>query len=264
MPREINIPFPGFYYSRLADVLDSAAESEAENRREKESSTYYEEYEPIEELRLGDFYSEKLWEYVDYSAAHKDIAEDYADLFNVKAEEYLGFPLNLTFAAMTSPRYYNFETDRLFCNVSDETMRQLFAYSRDKDEHATFKRLIEERHTSRSGFHSFYSNDLADWLTDDAPDRYDHNEACTLLLACLELADAQDIGDEIEEALWEGNYEYLDRHLDWHGFEKACAERKDDLRAEYAEAHGLPIEALPYRCPETPDLFAEKRTWPQS
>lgn len=259
MAREVNIPFAGFYESKWSGLLDHAVEREAEYRTEREASHHYEGdgYEPDPELRLDSFYGETLWEHIDYKAAYADIARDYASAFNRQLSDALGFELGLEFVTMTSPRFYNFETDRLFCSISDETARKLFANSKEQDGHATFRRLIEERHTSRSGFISFYSTDADHWFADDAPDFYDHNELGTLLRACLALTgEEDDLEWRIFEGLSEADYEYVDQHCNWKTFEDACELRREELRAEVAAERGLEVEALPYRCPDTPDLFA--------
>lgn len=233
----INIPFAGFYGSKWSGEIDQMetqhAEWEAEeNDREGGEMTY------PEALRLtASELCELLYRHTDYGAAHQTIAALYADAFSDAASELLGFPLRLKFEAMTSPREYNFETDRIFCDIPASAARQLFAMSKAEG-HTTLRAMVRDRFTSRSGFCSHYSADLTEWL--QAPLReWDHNELGTLLRACLEIAEARD--PHAEELDWAIYYSLADgcgrldcawsNAVDWPAYEAA----REELRADKAE-----------------------------
>jgi hypothetical protein len=158
---------------------------------------------------------------------------------------------------MTSPRFYNFETDRVFANISEHAARKLFAYSRKLDNHATLAKVIRARFTSRDGFHSFYSNSLAEWL-EKPLDEWDHNELGTLLIvACESMGD--DWEQDIEGSIIEREYEYLNEAIDWEKYQTII----DDMRAEKLETwrEENPEIEPPYRCAHTLDMFpSETRT----
>ena len=148
MSVEINIPFPGFYDSWLSDLLDHELEHHAEN--ETNESEY--ELQHPEQLRLDE--SEILdltWRHCSFSDAHDILARAYLDAFDSFAGDILGETrpgwvkqwdsesreyvnrrvqldsIGVQFSTMTSPREYNFETDRLFANVSFAFVKRLFA-----------------------------------------------------------------------------------------------------------------------------------------
>jgi hypothetical protein len=261
--REVQIPFAGFYGSKWADMIDRAIEQTAEHDHEQQTSEYADEEYRVRDPRLvldASAYHDAIFDACGYRDANLGIAKDYADCFNTYMSDALGFPLNLTYSIMTSPRFYNFETDRIFCNISDETARALFKFSKDRDDHASFKELIKERHTSRSGFISSYPTDLSHWFADDAPDFYDHNELCTLLLACMKAAGVDE--DEAEWAIFEGmadhDYEYADAAVDWKKYREKIQEARDELQRELEEQGEVFDATLSpyYRCPETPDMFS--------
>jgi hypothetical protein len=254
----VNIPFPGFYESLLSGELDSIEEREAENMAEQETSAEYypDTYQPAE-LRLDESaYASMIFDCMNYSAAHATLARDYADTFNDVASDEVGFPLGLRFESMTSPRYYNFETDRLFCYVPEETVSRLFEMSA-AEKHERLAAAIKERFTSRSGFISGYDNDLAEWLEKPVLE-WDHNELGTLLRALL--PDEESRGESIE---WKCYYAMADSEcfynafndaMDWRKFGAAVQEAREEKQAELSESDPDYV-APPPRCPNTLDLF---------
>jgi len=248
----IKIPFCGLYYSMLSHELDYVEEREAEWLEEKQKEDGI-----APELRLeASTFREILFDVTNYRAAHEAIARDYAEAFAEKMDEVFEFDTGFKFEEMTSPRFYNFETDRLFCRVPVATVERLFEISKD-DDHKTLAKVIRERHTSRDGFISFYENDLAKWLEKPLED-WDHNELETLLLAALEIVhgDAEEVCREVEMWVLEGEGVFHAHHeaVDWECFDEIVREKRaeleDELRADDPEWEP------PYRCPETLDLFA--------
>lgn len=239
-----NIPFSGFYESAWSHMVDREEEQYAENFADDRQA----EEDVPDELRLnvGEVLS-ILFDVTDYSDAFAAIARGYAAAFDEWAGAELGFDLGLHFESMSSPREYNFATDRIFVHMPEETAARLFALS-EADNHKHLARVIAERFTSRSGFLSFYSNRLPEWLGEPVTD-WDHNKLETLLLACLTAA-----GADWESAAGFGElYEAVDGYaaweaaVDWEAFDK-CVQAARDAKAE----------ARPYRCRRTPDLFASK------
>lgn len=260
MKNSIELPFPGFYDSLLSGELDHVEEREAEYFVERQAEDGI-----AAELRLdAGAYSELFLRHTDYSAAHQHLARQYVAAFDHVASEALGFPLGLQFEEMTSPKYYNFETDRVFAACSDDALAKLWAMSK-ADGHKTLGALIAKRFTSCDGFASHYPNTLAAWLRKPLAD-WDHNELGTLLRACLKLAGVYDTsrGEGIEwrcfELMTDGDSDFwtaLQEAVDWDAIERDAAELRADKAAELKADD--PDYEPPYRCPETPDLFDNGR-----
>ncbi len=252
MPLEIKIPFPGFYCSILSDAFDSEVTSWAEYFPERERDDGI-----PQELRLGDTVSEWAWEYVDYSTAYDLLARDYLSAFDTVAADRLGFELRLKWSGMTSPKYYNFETDRLFATITKASARKLFAMSK-RDGHNALRKVLADRHTSRSGFISFYSSDLSEWLAKPVTD-WDCNELASLLIACLDIGgrmEREDMSDSVfNEMDSQPFYDAFDKAMNWESLDARIAEERAKLEQEAREKDPDYIPPVP-RCPYTLDLFA--------
>ena len=152
------IPFSGFYNSIHSDQIDYQIQSQFWNDQG--------------ELKNPD----KFWEH--YSPNQWGCYEAYASNF----VEYMAkeTELPLVFESMTSPREYNFVTDQIFVHVPIEMVEKMF----EELPKRKLEAFIIDRFTSRSGFISYYSNDLAEWL-EKPLNEWDHNEVGTLLESWL-------------------------------------------------------------------------------
>lgn len=298
---DINIPFKGFYNSVYSDMIDSQLEQWAEHEageREKE----WPKHLRLDESKL----SEILFYAVNYSAAHLAIAKDYCAAFDEMAGDALGISfvqhykrrdwksgkdvwhktrrdsIKLQFAEMTSPREFNFATDRIFASIPFYIAQRLFKMSRD-DGHRELSNVIAERFTSYDGFISGYSNRLADWLATPLA-AWDHNELGTLLIACLELQGA-DWGDRDLTLYYatsrdDGGYQAFSDAVEWAKLDSDIDEARAELLTSWIDDEpgaagrwmannaekAAPLVALlpsdvalpemPYRCTMTPDMFA--------
>lgn len=249
----INIPFDGFYDSIYSDEVDHIAEREADNFADDRQT---EEGVPPE-LRLdAQTVASILFDVTDYHAIYAKVAEEYTAAFNEVASELLDVPLSLTFESMTSPREYNFATDRIFAHIPLATVQALFDKSA-ADNHATLAACIKERFTSYDGFLSGYDNTLAAWL-DKPLIEWDHNELGTLLVALL--GDDSDWRMDVyyRTTEHEGVYNAWSDGVDWAKFDARVQEHRDELLADLKAADPDYIEPA-YRCPNTPDMFAASR-----
>lgn len=155
MSRLTTVPFSGFYHSWHDEALDHALDTMVSD----ESGCH-----PYESIR------ERMFDLIPWGDVHAAYARKYCAAF---AEEY---GIDLKFESMSSPKYYNYETDRIFAHISDNEVRRLFdAVDRD-----ALQALIRRRFTSCSGFISHYPNDLEDW---GDVDTWDHNQVGTLVEA---------------------------------------------------------------------------------
>jgi len=207
MKHEINIPFDGFYESVYSWMIDDVLEREAEYRHEQEN---------IPETEESDF-----WDIIDNHANYGDmeqvIVDSYVDIFASETG------LTLDLKEMVSPKEYNFTTDMIYCDISESDVKMMFDVSK-ADKHKTLEYVIKERHTSRSGFISFYDNDIDKWLAKPVAD-WDHNELNTLLRAYMIIQGFDsDISEYVSDNVC-GNG-LLDDCIDWQGVENAI----NDLR----------------------------------
>jgi hypothetical protein len=253
-----NLPFAGFYESLYSGAIDREEESFAEYEAEESDREDGEQSFP-EPLRLtSDELAEILLDVTDYPAAYRQIAEWYVEGFDAFASERLDFPLGLKFESMSSPTYYNFETDRVFAHIPLKSVRKLFAASK-ADGHKKLAAVIAERFTSCSGFYSHYSNDLARWL--EKPLReWDHNEVGTLLIAVTGFDHSEDEDELYERTLGdESAYRAWSEAVDWPKFEAKRREAREEkvgrLREDDPTAFAA-LEARAVRCDRTRDLFA--------
>lgn len=184
MSKITTIPFAGFYNTIWSYGIDRAEEIHLEHLEQEEGV----------EIKAS---SDAIWKAADYGAMYNYVARKYVDYFNDYIKDEFDLDLDLKFESMQSPREYNFETDRIFCYISEENVRKLRSAVSDP----ALRHAIKERFTSRSGFISSYDNDLDDWNPD--PTTWDHNELGTLLVALLD--DAEDWDWKIWEGMQDRN-----------------------------------------------------------
>lgn len=249
----IKLPFPGFYDSWYSDELDVEEEREAENLAEREE----EEGHPVE-LRLNaSEFAELLFDVTDYSAAKQAIARQYVSVFDEWfANQCSTWALGLEFESMSSPREYNFSTDRIFAWIPCRKVQALFnMVNRD-----TLAAVIRERFTSCSGFISHYSNDISDWLEKPLTD-WDHNELETLLLAvirdkCNEPGD-YDMAIFYSMAESEDFYQAHSNAVDWPKLEEKATDKREE-KADEIRADDPDYVPSATRCARTVDMFTGK------
>ena len=104
---ESTIPFDGFYNS----YISSDIEHQIGQQIEWDTDIY--DLNEDEQQVLEDSYLS-----VNRSSFYNQIAEDYTNFYIDELNERLeGFTLNAKFNLLTSPREYNFETDRIFIDI---------------------------------------------------------------------------------------------------------------------------------------------------
>lgn len=156
----VQIPFHGFYESihdaAISDaVLDHVAYSMFE--------------ENIMEIEQEQANIVNDWI---YDNIHKETYDKIKNEYAKKFVEEFGHEYDLDtieFSDMSSPREYNFETDRIFAKVDLAEMNTLANHVDMKG----FVEWVKERLEPRDGFIPYYSNDISDWgLFKD----WDHNQ----------------------------------------------------------------------------------------
>lgn len=245
------IPFQGTYGS----IWEHAVDREAEQTLE-----YFDEdpwaFQRVFPALPGRFSAdaaqagEELFEATDYSAIWQDLAEAYADEFAAWLADSLGVDvLAFELEEMTSPKFYNFETDRLFGKFSLTTFQAI----RDRLDPDTLADTFRQLFTSRDGFSSFYDNAVPSKPLEE----WDHNELFALLTAWAEhtLDGRRSVDDELWDYSIGGLYEEVgrifDRHVDWAQFRQAV---RDKIWADLSETEREELEVYAPRCPATLDL----------
>jgi hypothetical protein len=160
MTRTIKLPFEGFYNSSHDAILDDALESLTQDDHGNQ---------PDDAPQLSDG--------INWQKVHEAYVIEYVKAF----KQALELPLeSLTFEELTSPKYYNYETDKIFCTISEADLKTL---SNSVNQGALAEK-IKEQCTNQSGFISFYSNDVLEWLKKPL-NEWDHNEVAILLEAWI-------------------------------------------------------------------------------
>jgi len=159
MKYETTIPFAGFYESLHNQVLDEALEQMFTDRD------------------TGFSTNEDLVAYandaIDWYKAFVAYAKDYVENFA------LHFGLELEFQDLDSPREYNFTTDRVFCTITEASLRKVM----NAVDKSVLAAVAKRRHTSYDGFISFYNPDVYTW---GPVLEWDCNQLGTLLQAMAE------------------------------------------------------------------------------
>lgn len=174
--RTMYIPFAGFYESVHEHAIDW-------------------EIEQIAEAENVD------WSVVhgatNYRALRTGYAKEYAENVSAWLEHETRDPrdpellidLGLTFAALHSPREYNFSTDRIEVEIGMDRVMKMWANVSP----ATLADVCHERHSDRPGFVSFYDPDFYTW---GPVGEWDANQLETLFIAMVrDVIAMDDIGD---------------------------------------------------------------------
>ena len=165
MKFNIELPFfPGFYDSILYSSDDSywAFKEEVEYYQNE----YCIDYDIPEDKEIYAQITEDDLDF-DFEGYTKEIREYWVEGFKNSAPEIV---LSVENVEMTSPRYYNFETDRLWADVDlrDDWMdvvREFMVENAD-----WLRDRIKKDWTSRDGFDSYMSNNFDDLSHDEDED----------------------------------------------------------------------------------------------
>ena len=215
---ESTIPFDGFYNSFIDDDIDHQIGQQIE----WDCDIY--DLNVNEEKILWDSYLS-----VNRSYFYNQIAEDYTNFYiddlNAKlnyAYPNHGFTLNAKFSFLTSPKEYNFETDRIFIDIEKNHAIDFIKYI-IKNYKKELENKIEDRFKSRSGFNSYYKNSLDLWPKNYS--EWDFNQIGT----CFELFDLEeeDINYSLREYLSETIMDNLGNTLGQKGIDLLDKKQKE-------------------------------------
>ena len=175
------IPFSGFYESWHDAEFDNALE-------------YMFDIEGNGADYAGPL-TQRFFDTIDWRAAHTAYAKAYAENFAAA----LGCKV-CEREEMISPREYNFSTDRLFAKFDASELRAMMARADIREE---LDAVAADMFTSRDGFMSSYSPDVASWGDDLA--EWDYNQRGALLRAAANviIADGETFDQRAEFDLME-------------------------------------------------------------
>lgn len=200
------IPFSGFYDSIHSYLLDRECEFITQDSSGRERHTL----------------AEHLHRYFGYTA---DMLDAYAKLYVEEWRDAAGIACE--FHHVDSPRYYNFETDRIFATLADGEESRLAA-SVDR---ARLESIARARHTSRAGFISFYSPNVNTW---GICTTWEPEQLHTLILASLpeDMPEEEDLMDSavcngcISDVVWTHMSEEARRVANIADYLRTRADRK--------------------------------------
>lgn len=142
---EVEIPFWGFYNSIHDDNIDRAIRQ------------HYEDDQGIVEQKYEDAIYESN---VDWDKIRAEYCKRFVEQVAHTSE------LDFEFLELTSPKEYNFESDRLFAKVPKD---QIDRVRKEVEQYPNWATVIKETFSDRSGFWSNYSPDInhGDWTRED-------------------------------------------------------------------------------------------------
>ena len=223
---ESTILFDGFYESFIDDDIDHQIGQQIE----WDTDTFdlnESEQEVIEDNYLS----------VNRSYFYNQIAEDYTNFYiDALNEELDGFTLKATYKCFTSPREYNFETDRIFIEIEENHAIDFIKYI-IKNYKKELEKKIQDRFTSRDGFISYYENSLDLWIDDYS--EWD----CNMIGTCFELFDLEeeDINYSLREYLSETIMDNLGNTLGQEGIDLLDRKQKEKDKKELIDKQQLKL-----------------------
>ena len=102
------IPFQSYYGSEIDSFIDSHIQYEIEHIREN-----YEANEKQLDIIANGFMSTNV------NSFYHNLSKEYAEEFIFLLENEIGFKLNASFESLESPKEYNFSTDRIFIELTE-------------------------------------------------------------------------------------------------------------------------------------------------
>lgn len=181
---EINFPlFEGFYNSYL-DL--------SENIEVGEGDDYY-------------LMNEEQFDEIDWNKTNENVSKFYLNYFKDELSDFfksIGV-LSLEFIKVDSPKYYNYSTDKLVCNI--EIDKNVFVHELRKYNFDNWEQFLKDNFTSYDGFISFYPNDPNEW-TELIAEKFDIDNIIIETLLQFYLEQNEEFG-EIKENLFTNIFE---------------------------------------------------------
>ena len=146
----IDLPcFSGFYNS-FWNLAENDQDQEIDYIMEQRSENSTDEIEP---------------DSIDFNIDYKEMNSTVGNHYSSKIYEILkDYVTSITYDKIRSPKEYNFTTDEIesIIELSEQNKKDIFGYLNKNIE--LFEKYIYKKHSSRSGFCSFFSSDFSEWL----------------------------------------------------------------------------------------------------
>lgn len=263
----VNLPFSGFYGSCWEHGYDSEMEQLVEHWQENakyDTARLHDELPALagrshDEIKWDELH-EPLFEVASYRTYMQIMAKEYANEFASWMADSLDLKdMAFEYEELTSPAYYNFETDRIFAKFSLSDLLTMRARLSEADEgmhdpEFTLAAAFKERFTSYDGFCSSYDNTIPVKPMDE----WDHNELGTLVVAWFaQHEDGRRPDDVLYDwrcgGLYEEVYRAFSEAVDWEALKGKVAELVEEWDEDDAD-NGITREARTPRCPDTLDM----------
>jgi hypothetical protein len=223
MKLSTKLPFAGFYNS-----IYSFDDYESEYIREN-----YSIHSDVSDSELTDLLSQNE----NINKYENEVSKAYADSFFDYLSELLETDIkpDFEFEQKTSPKYYNFETDKIYCKVSIKYLQCII----DKIGIDAIQKQSESELKSRSGFISFYDYDIGTW---GDLETWDYNQTSIILNAAINtlLDYPNDLDLTLYYAIGESIYNAWNNCVNWAKFESDIDELNNEKKLENGEIDELP------------------------
>jgi len=109
-------------------------------------------------LEEGENFDDFEWDYKDYN---ERVAKSCVNKIGGELKEY---GIKVEFKELVSPKYYNFENDRIdvIYTLSENSIEKIFNVL--IEDYEEFESYLEQHYKSRDGFMSFHSHKAFDWI----------------------------------------------------------------------------------------------------
>lgn len=145
--------FPGFYETGLTPS-DNEFDQEIENLLEGDAA--------CRRIGFNDLHA-LLHQHINFRLERLDTAQNIVEIVSSLLKES-GAPIEtIHFERLSSPRFYNFETDAIHCKVLWKEGHKSWFRRYLTDNLPAFRKYLMDRYTHRSGFVPFHSNDPWAW-----------------------------------------------------------------------------------------------------
>jgi hypothetical protein len=100
----------------------------------------------------------------DYTKFNQDVSKELCDYIETEFNNDCDVKISIKFEKLVSPRFYNYTNDVINCEIKCDLDVLLQICSNHLEQ---FTQYVSDNFTSCSGFSSFHSNDVNDWLDVD-------------------------------------------------------------------------------------------------
>ena len=141
---------------------------------------------------------------IDMDAYKKAVSKSFCDVFHT-CNACPSFIENVKFDSFVSPKYYNYETDKVYANITfDDDWRNRIKEFMTENK-TSLKARIKKEWSDRDGFWSFLSSDYEDWFREFDEVNVDERMISVMLQYMMEKTD-KDIYEDLLISLLDQNY----------------------------------------------------------